>query len=354
MRTRTRGYEGRLGGRRRLGLATAGVVGSLVLAAGGVAGAAESAPSGSAPPRAHPFSPGSSAPAATGTVKSVGTNSFVVTTPSGSTVTVDVTSSTTYSEPGTASPSFASLKVGQQVVVVGSNSSGTVTATRVSIGPARYRGPNDAPAVTGTVKSVGTKSFAVTTGSGATVTVDVTASTTYRESGTSTAGFADVVVGVHVTVLGSTSGGTVTATRVTIGVAGPAGGSVPAPGGGFAGPSSGARPAAAGTVQSVGTNSFTLTTRSNTTVTIDVSSSTAYVDRSVSPASLANVTAGELVIAFGTTSAGTVAASQVIIFASPGSGGGFGRFGGQLPGGLGEPGAFGRGPGGGVSSGQSE
>jgi len=104
---------------------------------------------------------------------------------------------------------------------------------------------------------------------------------------------------------------------------------------------SGARPGTFGTVKTVGSDSFTITTPQNTTVTVDVTSATKYEDPSKSSASLTDVTVGEHVAAAGTDTANTVAATDVFIapaaFRGPGGFGGFGRPGG--------PGGF-RGPGG--------
>ncbi len=78
-------------------------------------------------------------PAAFGTVESVGTDSsgvnfFTVKAKDGTTVTVDVTSSTTYKDPKVTSPSFADVSTGEMVMVQGTMASGVVTATSVSIG----------------------------------------------------------------------------------------------------------------------------------------------------------------------------------------------------------------------------
>jgi len=73
-------------------------------------------------------------PAVVGTVATVGTDSFTVTTQGGSTVTVDVTAATTYRDPGVTSPSFADVKVGETVVAFGTETAGTVAATSIGIG----------------------------------------------------------------------------------------------------------------------------------------------------------------------------------------------------------------------------
>jgi hypothetical protein len=79
-------------------------------------------------------------PAVVGTVTSVGSGRFTVQTKSGS-VTIDVDASTSYLD-GTTSASFSSLAVGQHVAVVGADSEGVVTATRVLLGtPPAPNGP---------------------------------------------------------------------------------------------------------------------------------------------------------------------------------------------------------------------
>jgi hypothetical protein len=75
----------------------------------------------------------------------------------------------------------------------------------------------------------------------------------------------------------------------------------------------GTPPAAAGTVESVGANTFTLKGRNGTAVTVDVSSSTTYRDGKVAAPSFSNVTKGEIVNVEGTATPGVVAATSVFI-----------------------------------------
>ena len=77
---------------------------------------------------------GGTPPAAFGTVASVGTNTFTLTGHDGTTVTVDVSATTTYVDPAVTSPSLADVKVGAHVAVFGTDSANTVTATKVAIG----------------------------------------------------------------------------------------------------------------------------------------------------------------------------------------------------------------------------
>ena len=81
-------------------------------------------------------------PAVVGTVASVGSNSFAVTARDGSTVTVNVTSSTKYLDPALGSPSFSNVTKNAVVAVFGTRSSGIVSATTVAIGIGdRFAGP---------------------------------------------------------------------------------------------------------------------------------------------------------------------------------------------------------------------
>jgi hypothetical protein len=118
--------------------AVSSVVLGLAIATGGIAGAATAKSAGSAagglkPRHSVPF--GGTRPAAFGTVKSIGTDTFTLTTHSGTVVTVDVTAvTTTYQERGVTAPTFADVKVGSHVAAVGTDTANTVAATRVLIG----------------------------------------------------------------------------------------------------------------------------------------------------------------------------------------------------------------------------
>jgi hypothetical protein len=69
-----------------------------------------------------------------GTVDSVSTPSFTLTTPAGQQVTVDETSSTTYLD-GTLSTSATAITTGENVLVLGTVNSTTITATQVTLEP---------------------------------------------------------------------------------------------------------------------------------------------------------------------------------------------------------------------------
>ena len=109
-------------------VAGAGTTSTAPSAASGSSGLAGSASAGGRLPM--PGSP----PAAMGTVASVGDGTFTLTTTDNKTVTVDVSSSTTYRDPGVTSPTLANVTVGEHVAVFGTEASEVVTAASVAIG----------------------------------------------------------------------------------------------------------------------------------------------------------------------------------------------------------------------------
>ena len=230
-------------------------------------------------------------PVASGTVASPGVTggTFVITTAQGPTVTVTVTGTTTYREQGVSAADLTDVVAGDVVKVWGTiPSAGNVTAAIVAI---------SLPVTSGTVASPGVsgESFPVTTDKGVAVTIDVSAATTYREQGVSSPGLGNVAVGDHVTVSGLiTSPGVVSAVSVSISL-----------------------PVTSGTVASPGVtgSSFPVTTGGGATVTIDVTSSTAYREKGVGDSpGLDNVVVGDHVTVSGpVTSPGTVSAVTVNI-----------------------------------------
>ena len=211
--------------RRRGVLVTSAAVAALGLSLGGaaVAGAASTAPaSASGAPSGARGPMGGSPPAAMGTVASVGDGTFTLTTKDKTTVTVTVSSSTTYRDPGVTSPTLANVTVGEHVAVFGTDTANVVTATSVAIGnPPNgkgWGGPGGSPpAAMGTVASVGDGTFTLTTKDKTTVTVTVSSSTTYRDPGVTSPTLANVTVGEHVAVFGTDTANVVTATSVAIG-----------------------------------------------------------------------------------------------------------------------------------------
>ncbi len=155
------------------------------------------------------------------------------------------------------------------------------------------------PVAAGTVTSAPVGNvFSIATRFGATVTVDVTATTVYAERGVSSPTLDNVSAGELVAVFGSVAGTTVTATEVNI----------------WAPRCDRGRPVAAGIVTSAPADgSFAIITISGARSTVDVTGSTNYFERGVSGASLDDVVPGVLVAVFGTTDGTTVTANDVLI-----------------------------------------
>jgi len=137
-----------VGHRRRRGFrvtAAAAVALGLAVGGGAMANAATSGSSSSTTAPSTHFGGhdgfGGTPPAAMGKVAKVGSNTFTLTNRDGTTVTVDVGSTTTYLDRGVTSPSFTDVTVGAQVAVFGTDTADTVTATKVAIGGPGAHGP---------------------------------------------------------------------------------------------------------------------------------------------------------------------------------------------------------------------
>jgi membrane-bound inhibitor of C-type lysozyme len=118
------------------------------------------------------------------------------------------------------------LAIGAVVVVIGGGAYGIVSATSgngsagASTGQTAKAGSNarSAPAaggVVGTVSSLSTSSFTVSTSAGQKVTVKKASSTTYRK-GTKPTSASAIKKGKRVLVLGTANGTTITATQVVV------------------------------------------------------------------------------------------------------------------------------------------
>jgi hypothetical protein len=125
--------------RRGVRVTTAALAAAVGLALGGGllatsmdAGAATTSSTGTTSSGGMPG--GCTPPSAVGTVKSVGSDSFVVATSQGGTSTIEVTASTRYQDKGVTGASLANVTVGEHVAVMGSLEAGTVTAASVLIG----------------------------------------------------------------------------------------------------------------------------------------------------------------------------------------------------------------------------
>ncbi len=178
------------------------------------------------------------APTVEGIVTAVDTSTLTVRETDGTMKTVTLDASTTYSVNGAAATQSA-ISVGSDVTAQGTTASdGTFTATAVAAHPA---------SVSGTVTATTADAITISDASGATMTVNVGAATTYRTS-SGAGGLADVTTGSVIRAQGAyNADGTFSATSVSVGVdmaslgdgqAGPNGG----PNGGFpGGPNRGGR-----------------------------------------------------------------------------------------------------------------
>jgi hypothetical protein len=190
------------------------------------------------------------------------------------------------------------------------------------------------------VNAVSSGSSSITTQSGQTDTVAT--STTTKVSEGATGAVSDIKVGDHLTVMGSGSSTKIAAQQITDqGTAGgpggpPGGGNRPQgatgtqgrrPPGGFNGSGGpgglGGGGFSTGTVASVNGSTITLKTRSGSTVTVTTSSTTKVIV--VKTGAVGDLTVGEQVVVGGTTSNGTITATNIQAGTLPtGPGGGNG------------------------------
>jgi hypothetical protein len=153
--------------RKLTGSIAAGVViiavaiGAYAIAHSSSSGSTSGAASSSSPSGAASSAPGSggggsnarSGPAAggsSGTVDSVSTSSFTLTTPAGQKVTVNEASSTTYQN-GTSTSSANVIATGEPVLVLGTANGTTITATHVTVRPSSGVGTAASSAAAGVV-----------------------------------------------------------------------------------------------------------------------------------------------------------------------------------------------------------
>lgn len=127
----------------------------------------------------RPGGPGGGRHGPGATITSIGTHSFTMKTPVGTTKTVNETGSTTYTRDGTTSAASA-LAVGEHVEVrptqPSTNTSSTVTAAAVDILD---------PAVHGTVENVSGATLTIVDEQGFWRTINLSATTTYTNNGNS-------------------------------------------------------------------------------------------------------------------------------------------------------------------------
>jgi hypothetical protein len=219
-----------------------------------------------------------------GTVTGVSGSVITITALHGTTVTVDVSGTTTYTSAGAAS-SLAAVVSGVEISAVGlpGSSAGTFDANSVNI----YTPPVQTH-VSGVISALGTNSITLK-GRHGTTAYTTTGTTTYFEG--KTAGVVgDLAVGERVNLdLTSTSPQTVTKVSIALDVV-------------------------VGKVTGVSGNVITITAFHNTTLTVDVSGTTTYTSAGAA-SSLAAVVAGVVIIAVGLpgSSAGSLNANSVNI-----------------------------------------
>ncbi len=154
---------------------------------------------------------------ATGTFTLVGGKRRVI-------LTVDVTSTTTFTDSADATPSFLDVCVASRVKALGALASGTLTATSVTVVP-----PLPVPSdwIVSSVNGVPTAGTCGVSGATGTFTlvggrhqvilsVDVTSTTTFTDSADAAPSFLDVCVASRIKALGALASGTLTATSVTV------------------------------------------------------------------------------------------------------------------------------------------
>jgi len=141
-----------------------------------------------------------------GTVKTVSGTSVTIAQRDGTDKTIIVTGSTTYRLAGAASTSTA-LTVGAMVDAVGTTAAdGAFTATLVNIQPAQAGG---------SVTATNPATIVVKTRAGASLTINVSSTTTYQVAGKTTASLSDIAVGAIVMAEGTPNAdGSFTATVV--------------------------------------------------------------------------------------------------------------------------------------------
>ena len=239
-------------------------------------------------------------------------------------ITVNVATTTTFTDAADASPSFLDICVGTDVEALGMFSTGTFAATSVEVVPPK------SDELKGVVTSVNGVSTAGTCGvSGATgaftlvprhhpaiVTVDVTSATTFTDSADPSPSFADICVGAKVEALGTLSTSLLTAEQLVI---------EPPHSDGVEGIVTSVNGVStAGTCGvSGGTGAFTLVPRHHSLIlTVDVTSATTFTDSADPSPSFLDICVGTNVGAEGTFSAGTFTAAGVTVLpASSGHGG---------------------------------
>jgi hypothetical protein len=261
-----------------------------------------------------------------GTVASVNGTTLTVTskgfgkTATATTYTVDTTNATVTKN--NAASTVADIAVGDTIMIQGTVSGTSVTATAIRDGVMTGGGRGTAssgtkgtsPAVKPVTKRVGTgvggtvasingttltvTSNAVNGGTVTTYTVDASKATVTKSGATSSV--SDISVGDTVMIQGTVSGTSVTATTIRDGVVQP---QTAIQGNG--------QPVTAGSVTSISGNIITITNKSNITYTVDATNAKFSIKGVTSP-TISNIAVGDNLTVQGTVSGTSVTASSVI------------------------------------------
>ncbi|MDB5077959.1 MAG: hypothetical protein JWO42_4138 [Chloroflexi bacterium] len=205
------------------------------------------------------------------TVTGVSGNTITATGRGGQTVTITVDSNTKYTEAG-ASAALTDIQNGSVIQVQGSSTGqNTSTATSIQI---------VLPSARGVVTSATGSTLTLTGFNGRTQTINVSSTTRYDKAG-QTAALSDVSNGTAVTVQGTTNAdGSMNAQLVTIQL-----------------------PNVEGQVTAASNGTYTLSGKhGNTSVTVNTSSSTTYVDQSGATVQPSTITTNTNIVAEGTLS----------------------------------------------------
>lgn len=293
---------------------SAGAIG-LVLAAGGTAFAANIQ---------------RSRPTAIGTVASINGNAITLTGKNSTTYSVDATNATvTKFTPGisgtkgtSATITVAQIQVGDNLVVQGTASGNSVTATKITDGTmgGRFSGKRTnfpMPAVIGTVSAISSNTITVAGKNGTVYSVDATNATvtkfTAGAAGSkptrATISISGIAVGDNVIVTGTVSGKSITATKIMDGTF---------PTGGFGNKTT--KPAAMGTVSSVSGNTITLTGKNSAVTTVDASNATitkftpgtAGAKGTSATITISQIQVGDNLVVQGTTTGSSVVATKIM------------------------------------------
>lgn len=272
----------------------------------------------------HPMPlPASIRSATAGTVTAVSGTTITITAmrPDGTTptLTVDASNSTVLYR-GTQS-SVSSIKVGDKIIVNGTLSGTTITATAISAGitlPGAVL-HDIHPGTVGKVTAVSGTTLTITsqpdprTKTTKTFTVDATAATVMKSSGTGT--IADITVGSVVLVEGTVSGSTITATMIRVS-------DMSFEHGEFANIKSNGQPVIEGKITAISDTTITVSsaapanstggsTAAAVVYTVDASKAT-IAKAGVSAATVTNLSVGDMVIIQGAVNGSAVVAATII------------------------------------------